>query len=356
MSDIGHRESSFARFGSVKRKALRISQEELVKKSYLESGGELPVVFEPVDESINLISWIKNNRALVEAELLRHGAILFRNFRVNSAARFEQVIEAVSGELLEYNERTSPRSQVSGNVYTSTDYPPDKRIFPHNEQSYNLTFLLKIFFCCIKAAEQGGETPIGDCRKIYKKLDPRIRERFIEKKYAYVRNFREGFGLSWRTAFQTEDKSVVEAYCRRNEIEFEWRAGNGLRTRQIREAVARHPRTGELSWFNHLTFFNVSTLDQDIQELLFSQFDTEDLPNNTYYGDGTPIEPDVMEELRAAYLSEKVIFPWQEGDVLMLDNMLTSHAREAFVGPRKVIVGMAEPFSWKDIQLNLSEV
>lgn len=38
----------------------------------------------------------------------------------------------------------------------------------------------------------------------------------------------------------------------------------------------------------------------------------------------------------------KVVFPWQTGDVLMLDNMLTAHAREPFQGPRKVVVAMAE--------------
>jgi len=47
------------------------------------------------------------------------------------------------------------------------------------------------------------------------------------------------------------------------------------------------------------------------------------------------------------YQQEAVIFPWQAGDILMLDNMLTSHGRKPFVGARKVLVGMAEPFSSK---------
>lgn len=356
MNHTEREDSKFAKFSSIKRQPLKISQEGLIKRSCLPSGGMLPLVIEPADSNINLISWVQHNKAIVEADLGKHGAILFRNFHINSADKFEQFIEAVSGELLKYSERTSPRSQVSGNIYTSTDYPPDKRIFPHNEQSYNITFLLKIFFCCITAAQEGGETPIADCRKIYKKIDPRIRERFREKKYAYVRNFNSSYGLSWQTAFQTDEKPAVEEYCRKNDIEFEWKPNNGLRTRQIRETCGIHPRTGAPVWFNHLTFFHISTLDADIQELLLSQFDEADLPNNTYYGDGTRIEPEVMEELRAAYLSEKVVFPWQEGDVLMVDNMLTSHAREPFVGPRKVVVGMAEPFNWKNINVDFSEV
>jgi alpha-ketoglutarate-dependent taurine dioxygenase len=351
MSDMERADSGFAKFRAVKRKPLKLSEEALVKKSCLDGGGELPLVMEPAGDDVNLASWVKNNLPLVDGELAKHGAIIFRGFNIDSAPKLEQLIKSISGEPLEYTERSSPRSQVSGNVYTSTDYPPDKSIFPHNEQSYNLNFIMKIFFCCVQRAEQGGETPVIDCRKVFNRIDPKIRKRFREKKYMYVRNFREYFGLPWQTAFQTTDRAQVEAYCLENEIEFEWMEDNRLRTRQVREPVASHPRTGEPVWFNHLTFFHVSTLDPDIQDLLLSQYEDNALPNNTYYGDGSPIESSVLDELRGAYLAEKVIFPWHQGDVMMLDNMLTAHARQPFIGARKVIVGMAEPFSWKNISV-----
>ena len=69
------------------------------------------------------------------------------------------------------------------------------------------------------------------------------------------------------------------------------------------------------------------------------------MPRNAYYGDGSEIEKSVLDEIRELYQQEAVIFPWQEGDVLMLDNMLTAHGRMPFSGLRKVVVGMAEPFS-----------
>ena len=83
-----------------------------------------------------------------------------------------------------------------------------------------------------------------------------------------------------------------------------------------------------------------------------TNFEEEDYPTNTYYGDGSPIEPSVLGELRQIYQQELVEFPWQTGDILMLDNMLTVHARRPYKGDRKIVTGMAEPTSWNDVQVN----
>jgi alpha-ketoglutarate-dependent taurine dioxygenase len=165
-----------------------------------------------------------------------------------------------------------------------------------------------------------------------------------------TRNFGEGCGLSWQTVFQTTSKQEVEAVCSRAGIETEWKGGSRLKTRQVRRAVARHPQTSESVWFNHATFFHISTLEPTTREILLSQFSEEDLPYNTYYGDGSPIEASVLDELRAAYRQEAVEFSWQKGDALMIDNMLTAHGRNPYSGPREIIVGMSEPCSRETVQ------
>ena len=71
----------------------------------------------------------------------------------------------------------------------------------------------------------------------------------------------------------------------------------------------------------------------------------EDVPANTYYGDGSPIEPEVLDEIRDAYGSATVSSAWRRGDILLLDNMLTAHSRTPYVGERKILVGMSEPHS-----------
>src|SRR5205809_1128837 len=82
----------------------------------------------------------------------------------------------------------------------------------------------------------------------------------------FGRNFNGGVGLSWQTAFGTDDRAEVERYCVQSDIQWEWQDEDRLRTRQIRSAVARHPRTGEPVWFNHIAFFHLSTLEPQVRE------------------------------------------------------------------------------------------
>jgi len=331
-----------------KRKAVSMSGEALVKTEYFPDTGALPLIIRPAVKGLRLEAWAESNRDYIEGQLLKHGAILFRGFNVSGAVEFESFIKMLYGGLLEYNERSSPRSQVSGNIYTSTDYPADQSIFLHNENSYQQTWPMRLFFYSAIPAREGGETPIADCRKIFNRIPPPVRARFIEKQWMYMRNLGDGFGLPWQTVFQTEDKTQVEAHCRKNGIQVEWKSRNRLRTRAIRPAASRHPKTGEMVWFNHAAFFHVTTLEPGIRDSMLALFTEEDLPSNTYYGDGARIEPDVLESLRDAYRQETRKFLWQAGDVMMIDNMLVAHGRAPFVGERKVLVGMAQSLSWNE--------
>jgi len=330
--------------GGVRRRPLSVTRGGLVTVEPENGSGHLPLVIHPSVEGVDLVAWARDNHEFIETHLLKRGGILFRNFNISSPELFEQFVIACSAELLQYRERSSPRTQVNNNIYTSTDYPANQSIFLHNENSYQRTWPMKIFFFCSRPAAEGGETPIADCRKIFNRIDLKIRQRFMEKGWMLVRNFGHGLSLSWQSVFQTGDKSAVEAYCRQAGIETEWREDR-LRTKQVRRAVAQHPKTGEMIWFNHAAFFHISTLEASTREILLAGLKEDDLPNNTYYGDGSPIELTVLEEIREAYRRETVSFTWQVRDVLMLDNMLVAHGRNPYAGRREILVAMAEPFS-----------
>jgi alpha-ketoglutarate-dependent taurine dioxygenase len=342
MQSVEAMETGLNKFRAVRRKSVSLTQAELVRESLPVEGQSLPLVIEPALESVNLTQWAGAHREHLEGLLLRHGALLFRGFRVESVERFEQFARAVSPVLLDYRERSSPRSEVKRGVYTSTDHPADQSIHFHNEQSYTHSWPMKLWFYCAQAAKEGGATPIADGRKVLSLIDPEIRQRLIEKRVMYVRNYGNGLGLPWQTAFQTDSRAGVEEYCRRASIDFEWRSDNRLRTRQIFDTIVTHPKTGESVWFEHAMFFHISSLAPEIREAIMNEFDEEDLPSNTYYGDGTPLEDSLLASVREAYEQTAARFRWQEGDVLLIDNMLTSHARDPFSGPRKIVVAMSE--------------
>jgi len=167
----------------------------------------------------------------------------------------------------------------------------------------------------------------------------------VDKGLMYVRNYGGGLDVAWEQVFNTEDRQVVEQYCRAHAIQCEWKDDGELRTRQVCQAVACHPLTRDMVWFNQAHLFHVSNLPPEVRESLLDVVDEEDLPRNVYYGDGTPIEDALLDEVRAVLDDCTISFPWLQDDVLMLDNMLAAHARSPFTGKRKVVVAMAEGYS-----------
>jgi alpha-ketoglutarate-dependent taurine dioxygenase len=342
---------SLSRLPGMRRKAISISQESLVRIEPLAPGRKLPMVVHPAVDGLDLAAWATGHRDLVESELRRHGGLLFRGFGLRSTEEMEKVIRALYGELLQYTDRVQPRTQVSNQIYSSTEYPPDQTIELHNESSYAYTWALRIFFFCITPSPVGGATPLADGRGVFARMDPAVRQRLLEKKVMYIRNFGDGLGITWQMAFQTDDRTRMEEFCRTTGIELEWRDRNRLRTRSVRPVALPHPRTGEWSWFNALISSHSSTLDPAVRQALLTEYAEDELPKNVFYGDGSPLEPETLAEIRRASREETVAFPWQEGDLLLLDNMLVAHGRAPYQGPRKVVVGMAEPVSLGNFSL-----
>lgn len=334
-------------FKKVARQA--VSLERAVHLRPALAGKTKPMLVEPALDGLNLADWAAGHRSELEGMLREHRALLFRGFGIASLEAFQAFVAASSeGPPLEYRDRSTPRHSMGGGIYVSTIYPADQRINLHNEGTYWMRWAQKIYFCCLLAPDWGGETPIADVRGVLARLDPEVVERFTRLGVLYVRNYNDGLGLPWQEVFQISRREEVEEYCRQNRIALEWKDGDRLRTRQKRGAIRIHPQTGEPVWFNHAAFFHITSQEPEIRETLLRDLAEEDLPFNTYYGDGSPIDPSVVAQIRDAYLAEKIVFPWQQGDVLLLDNMTVAHAREPYRGERSIVVAMTEAVESED--------
>ena len=333
-----------SRPSGVRRKPINISQSRQINARQLRPDSALPLLIKPTATGLDVFEWLGNNRGWLASQLLGHGAILFRDFSVASLEDFERFIGTLSSELLDYSYRSTPRSHLSGKIYSSTEYPAHQLIPLHNELAYARSWPMKLWFFCVQRAPQGGETPIADSRRVYERIPAEIREEFERKGVMYVRNYGDGLDLSWHDVFQTNDKSGVEDFCKDHNIAFTWTDAGRLTTRQVCQATSTHPGTGARVWFNQAHLFHISSLAPEIRESLLATFSEDQLPRNAFYGDGTTIGDSVLEEIRACYRKEAIEFNWQNGDILMLDNMLTAHGRNPYTGFRKIAVGMAEQF------------
>jgi len=329
--------------------AITLAAGGLVAESPMAEGETLPLRIQPQVDGLDLKAWLSENWAAAGERLRRHGAILFRGFSPRKAADFFELVEGLPIELIDYMESSTPRKELKRKFYTATEFPPEETIALHNELSTAETFPLKVFFFCETPPPVGGETPIADVRGVYRRIDPEIREAFERKGWSLIRNYGDGFGLDWRESFHTQDKCDVEAYCRRNRMDFEWKPGDRLRTRQVRPAVIDHPLTGERCWFNHLAFWHIANLRPELRRMFEAEFAPEDLPYHTYFGDGSPIPDAWANHIRDAYQAEKRAFRWQKGDLMMLDNVMTAHGRHPYEGARKVLVSMGEAYTRQDI-------
>lgn len=302
---------------------------------------ETLLVITPNNKELNLIEWLKENKLSIETCLHKSGGILFREFGLYSVSEFNKVVQSICPNLLDYVYRSTPRTKLGGKIYTATEYPSDRVIPMHNENSYSKNWPEKIFFFSIIVAYEGGETPIADSRKVYNKIDKTVREKFEKKGVLYVRNYTRGIDLSWQEVFQTENKDEVNEFCKNHGIETIWNnQGPELTTKQICQPTYVHPITKDSVWFNQAHLFHSSALEDRDRLSLIQELGEENLPRNTFYGDGKPIELHVLEHIRNIYEEEKIKFKWQKGDILMLDNVLTAHGRETFKGERKIAVAM----------------
>lgn len=326
-------------FKSLKPRKVQIQSEDLVSFRLLDAEKGLPLVMQANRRDINIDAWLKTHQALIQEKLGQHGALLFRGFDIPHEREFEAFAGQLCSELYgEYGDLPAKK----GKIYGVTPYPPTHKILFHSESSHMHRWPSRQFFYCKVPAASGGETPIIDNRTIYQKLDPAIVQQFREKGLRYTRNFITGVDVSWQDFFKTDERDEVAAYCQANGIEHEWHENDHLTTHQYCPGVLAHPTTGEMLFFNQIQLHHTAFLEPAVLEALLGFVPKEHLPRQVTFGDGSPIPDAVALEIERVSWEHAAAFPWQHGDVLMVDNMLVAHARNPYQEPREMFVAMGD--------------
>jgi alpha-ketoglutarate-dependent taurine dioxygenase len=319
--------------------------QSLVVKEFL-SAEQFPLVIKPRFKGVDLVDWVKKNRAEFEKDLRLHGGLLLRGFDITTLDDFGRFVDSFESAPLAYMFRSSPRHELDEkvkNVYNSTDYPQKESINLHNESSYSRSWGMKIMFCCLQPAEEGGETPVADSRKILSSIHPDLVNKFKEKGVLYKRTLIRDIGMSWQEVFQTTDKKGVEEVCRKNDIRYDFVNDDHLNLEWVKPAIYKHPVSKEATWFNHVYFFNKYSRYQELGLSYTEDASSDLIHTDTLFGDGTAISLDEYLNIRNAYHQNTITFKYEKGDIIYLDNMLAAHGRNPFKGTRLIATAIIEP-------------
>ena len=205
------------------------------------------------------------------------------------------------------------------------------------------------------ASSAGGETIIADARSVYKAVDPKIKEKFANNGLKYISNF---YGQSklldwvnrfqrahktWMEAFETNQKEEVEKRCQENRFGYKWTKKDWLQVIYDSPSIITHPETGERVWFNqaHLYDYNPRLLGfWNWVGTKFIYYRKDTVLHQIYYGNGSPVPKKELYHVMDVLEKETIRFPWQKGDVMVLDNVLAMHGRAPFVGKRRILAAL----------------
>jgi hypothetical protein len=163
---------------------------------------------------------------------------------------------------------------------------------------------------------------------------------------------RYGFEVTWSTAFGTSDRGEMERIAKQNGWYMTWAKDGGLQiTHGPSPVVLNHRVTGEKVWFNqaHLLHKSVApwtsawlgpSLPQRLRARMLQPFIRNRFFYHATHADGSEISLSDLDCIRRVITEEMVLFDWQRGDVLLIDNKLVAHGRQPYEPPRKIFAAL----------------
>lgn len=285
-------------------------------------------------------AWLAEHRQTLLKQSAAHGAVLFRDFPAATAEDFDRFIAAFGLRNFPYKESLSNAVRVNRTerVFTANEAPPNVTIFLHHEMAQTPVYPSRLFFFCEQAAAAGGATPVCRSDALWERLAARRPDfardcRSKGLKYSNVmpaeNDAASGMGRSWRSTLGADDRAGAEQKLKGLGYSWQWLDDGSLRATTPVLPAVRDLSNGNTSFFNQLIAAASGWKDS-----------RNDPAKAITFGDGAPLDRDAVAV--AVALGEELSFdvPWQNGDVILVDNYVTMHGRRTFTGTRKVLASL----------------
>ena len=299
-------------------------------------------------------SWAAEHRDGLRAVVAEHGSILVRGLGLRDADETGAVFKRLAADLMTEREAFAPRQTYSDGVYSSATWPANQPMCMHHELSYTLEFPSLMLFACLSPPTDGGATAVADSPTVLDALPVELTERFERDGWMLTRNYNDEIGASIAEAFGTDDPDAVASYCRANAIDFEWQPDGGLRT------GAAPRRRGAASGHRPAMLVQPDRVPERVDDRTRGarvpgrHVRSRTVCRSTPASAMATRSPRTSSQLiNQVYDANTAREPWRAGDLMLVDNIRTAHSREAFEGPREVLVAMADPVRLGDFSPRL---
>ncbi|KAJ6021186.1 hypothetical protein N7540_006690 [Penicillium herquei] len=330
------------------------------------TGTVTPLALRPVkvDETFTLeaviqsIEELQRKDNILTKKLARHGTLLFRNLPIKTADDFSRFAHAFGYRPHEIIGIVVERPLLAPNVAPANESPKEVLIYSHNESPQVPHAPEYIFFCGHRVPSKGGESPISSSLELFNRAQQEIPE-FIaelaekgilsrvlyktERQYKGGSTLREAFGKEIEDGDDEETKrqkieAQIARYDRGEHTTWEW-VDDGLILTHRLPAIRTQPGTNLPTLFTGLAAYW-----KRLQTNLAQKNVTQQL-----FGDGTPIPEKYLAHLAKITDEIRVLHRWEEGDVLVYDNIIAQHGREPWEGHQSDRVVLASLFDGESV-------
>ncbi|GJN34174.1 hypothetical protein PR202_gb22818 [Eleusine coracana subsp. coracana] len=299
-------------------------------------GEQMPLVLIPSKEEEDrtcheaLIAAVKANREWLEGKVIANSAVLLRGFDIRDAEEFNAVVEALGWPDIRYV-GPAPRTHVHGRVWTANEGPLEQFVYFHHEMVLMKEFPGKVILFCEVPPPEGGETPFVPSFRVAERVMeefPEMVEELDAKGLRYTltvlskNDTKSMRGRGWEDAFGTKDKAEAEKRARALGMDLEWLPDGSVKTILVPRGLTRvfPSRRGRRMWFNTVVGMHGGEL------------------SSATTVDGGEIPESFVQRCEEIIEEESIQFRWRRGDILILDNLATLHARRPSLPPRRILV------------------